>query len=50
VCLSRGSSAVGVKVYVNGMLISEKSTSLGRRGDSQYVLDLIRRNGTFSVP
>ncbi|MCU0695221.1 MAG: choice-of-anchor D domain-containing protein [Myxococcaceae bacterium] len=50
VCLSRGGSAVGVKVYVNGMLIAEKSTSLGRRGDSAYVLDLVRRNGTFSVP
>jgi hypothetical protein len=50
VCLSRGASAVGVKVYVNGMLIAEKSTSLGRRGDSAYVLDLVRRNGTFSVP
>lgn len=50
VCLSRSSSAVNVKVYVNGMLIAEKNTSLGRKGDSAYILNLVRSNGTFSVP
>ncbi|MBL8923796.1 MAG: choice-of-anchor D domain-containing protein [Myxococcaceae bacterium] len=50
VCLSKSSSAVNVKVFVNGMLIAEKNTSLGRKGDSAYILNLVRSNGTFSVP
>lgn len=50
VCLNRSGSAVNVKVFVNGMLIKEKSASLGRKGDTTYILDLVRQNGTFSVP
>jgi hypothetical protein len=50
VCIDRGNTAVGIKVYVNGMLIGEKSTTVGRKGDSSYVLNLVRQNGTFSVP
>lgn len=50
VCINKSSSAVNVKVYVNGMLVAEKNTSLGRKGDTAYILNLVRQNGTFSVP
>jgi len=50
VCINRSSSAVNVKVYVNGTLISEKNTTLGRKGDTAYILNLVRANGVFSVP
>ncbi len=50
VCLNKESTAVTVKVYVNGMLKAEKNATLGRKGDSTYVLDLVRQGGTFSVP
>jgi hypothetical protein len=49
VCLSHDSSAVSVKVYVNGMQVAERTSSLGRKGDSRYVLDLVRTNSTFTV-
>ncbi len=50
ICLSKKSTTVTVKVYVNGNLVSEKNKSLGRKGDTAYVLDLVRSSGTFSVP
>lgn len=50
ICLSKRSSAVTVKVFVNGNLISEKNATLGRKGDSTYVLDLVRQNSMFRVP
>lgn len=50
VCLNKESTAVTVKVYVNGMLVAEKNANLGRKGDSTYVLDLVRANGLFTVP
>ncbi len=50
ICLDKSSSTVTVKVFVNGNLISEKNATLGRKGDSTYVLDLVRQNSTFSVP
>lgn len=50
VCLNKAGSAVNVKVFVNGMLVSEKNTSLGRKGDTAYILNLVRQNGVFSVP
>jgi hypothetical protein len=50
ICLSKRGTAVDVKVYVNGMLRAEKNASLGRKGDSTYVLDLIRQNSMYSVP
>lgn len=50
VCFDRAGSSINVRVFVNGILLSEKSTSLGRKGDTTYILDLVRRNGTFSVP
>lgn len=49
ICLDTSSTAVTVKVYVNGMLVSEKNANLGRKGDSTYVLDLIRQNSMFRV-
>lgn len=49
ICLSKESSAVTVKVFINGMLVSEKNANLGRKGDSTYVLDLIRQNDLFRV-
>jgi hypothetical protein len=50
ICLDKSGTAVSVKVYVNGMLTSEKQATLGRKGDSTYVLDLVRQNATYSVP
>ena len=50
ICLDKSSSAVTVKVFVNGTLISEKNATLGRKGDSTYVLDLVRQNSMFRVP
>jgi hypothetical protein len=50
VCLSKSGSAVNVRVFVNGTLIKEKNTTLGRKGDTATILNLVRQNGTFSVP
>ncbi|MFT3706934.1 MAG: choice-of-anchor D domain-containing protein [Archangium sp.] len=50
ICLDKSGTAVSVKVYINGMLTAEKQATLGRKGDSTYVLDLVRANGTYSVP
>lgn len=50
VCLSHSSTNATVRVYVNGAIIREKTVSLAKIGDSVYALDLVRSNGTFSVP
>lgn len=50
ICLDKKSTAVTVKVYVNGMLVTEKNANLGRKGDTTYVLNLVRQNDVFSVP
>ena len=50
ICLDKRGTAVTIKVFVNGMLVSEKNASLGRKGDSTYVTDLIRQNSLYSVP
>lgn len=50
ICLDKSSTAVSIKVYVNGMLTAEKQAQLGRKGDSTYALDLVRAQGVFSVP
>lgn len=50
ICLDKSSTAVTVKVFINGVLTAEKNASLGRKGDSTYVLDLVRQNSMFSVP
>lgn len=50
ICLNKESTAVVVRVYVNGNMVAEKNSTLGQKGDSRYVLDLVRRNGSFSVP
>lgn len=49
ICLSKKSSAVNVKVFVNGMMIAERNASVGKKGDTTYVLDLVRTSGTFTV-
>jgi hypothetical protein len=48
-CLSHTGTTADVKVYVNGVQVAERSASLGKTGDTPYVLDLVRTNGTFSV-
>lgn len=50
ICLDHSGSSVAVKVYINGTLTSEKTATLGRKGASTYVLDLVRTNGMYSVP
>jgi hypothetical protein len=49
ICFSHDSTAVTVTIYVNGMIIAEKSATLGRKGDYQYVANLVRMNGQFTV-
>ncbi len=49
ICLDKKSSTVTIKVFINGMLVSEKNATLGRQGDSTYVLDLVRQNSMFRV-
>lgn len=48
-CLSHSSSLVSVKVYVNGMQVAERTGTLGRTGDTRYMLDVVRANGVFTV-
>lgn len=49
ICLDHSGSAVTIKVFINGMLVQERNATLGRKGDSTYVLDLIRQNSLFRV-
>jgi hypothetical protein len=49
ICLDKSSSAVTIKVFINGMLVQERNATLGRKGDTTYVLDLIRQNSLFRV-
>lgn len=49
ICLDKKSSAVTIKVFINGNLVAEKNATLGRKGDSTYVLDLIRQNSMYRV-
>jgi hypothetical protein len=48
-CLSHGSSAATVRVYVDGQLIKEKTVTLGTKGDSLYAVDLIRSTSGFTA-
>ena len=48
-CLSKGSSAATVRVYVDGQLIKEKTVTLGTKGDSVYAVDLIRGTTGFTA-
>ncbi|MBU6280571.1 MAG: hypothetical protein KGN78_15135, partial [Actinomycetales bacterium] len=50
ICLSKKSTPATVKVYVNGVLAKEATVTLGKRGDVVYAADLVRANGTFTVP
>jgi hypothetical protein len=49
VCLDHSSTGVSVKVFVNGLQVAERPTTLGKTGDSTYVLDLVRANSVFTV-
>ncbi len=49
VCLSNKNSNATVRAYVNGMMIKEKTVNLGKRGDSNYAMDLKRTNGVFTA-
>lgn len=48
-CMSKGSSAATVRVYVNGQLIKEKTVTLGTKGDSVYAVDLVRTTTGFTA-
>jgi hypothetical protein len=48
-CLSKGGSAATVRVYVDGVLIKEKTVTLGTKGDSVYAVDLIRGTAGFTA-
>lgn len=50
ICFQKKSTAVTVKVFINGNLTAERNATLGRLGDTTYVLDLVRNNAAFSVP
>ena len=50
ICLDKTGTAVTVKVFINGVLTAEKNATLGRKGDSTYVLDLVRQNSMYRVP
>jgi hypothetical protein len=49
ICLDKKASAATVKVFINGVLSAERNATVGRKGDSTYVLDLVRQGGTFHV-
>jgi hypothetical protein len=49
VCLDKKGTTVTIKVFINGNLVAERNKALGRKGDTSYVLDLVRSGGTFSV-
>ena len=49
ICLSHSSSNATVRVWVNGMMIKEKTVNLATKGDSIYALDLKRTNGVFTA-
>ena len=49
ICFDNASSAVTVTVYVNGQIVAEQPVTMGRKGDFQYAVDLVRQNGTFTV-
>ncbi len=50
ICFDKSSTAVTIRVFINGTLTAERNAQLGRKGDTTYVLDLVRNNATFSVP
>ncbi|MGA9524657.1 MAG: choice-of-anchor D domain-containing protein [Myxococcaceae bacterium] len=48
-CLDHRNTNVTVRAFVNGALINEKTVTLGKKGETTYVLDLVRSGGTFSA-
>ncbi len=49
ICLDKSSSNVTVRAFKNGMLIKEKTVSVGRKGDTTYAMDIVRDGGTFEA-
>lgn len=48
-CFNRSSSAVTTTIYINGQVVAEVPTTLGRKGDYVYAADLVRQGGEWSV-
>lgn len=48
-CLDRSGAAATITVYANGQVIAEKAARLGSKGEFQYVADIDRINGQYSV-
>lgn len=48
-CLDRSGAAATVTIYANGQVISEKGARLGSKGEFQYVADIERINGQYTV-
>lgn len=46
-CLNHGPTQVTVRVWVNGVVIQEKTLSLAQKGDTAYAVELIRAGGKF---
>ena len=49
-CFNRASTTATVTVWVNGVTVAEKATTLSKKGDFAYALDLVRAQGQFHVP
>jgi hypothetical protein len=49
-CFAHSATTATVTVWVNGVTIAEKATTLGKKGDFAYALDLVREQGQFQVP
>lgn len=48
-CFDRSGSAATITVYANGQVIGEKAARLGSKGEFQYVADIVRQNGQYTV-
>lgn len=48
-CLSSGGTSATVTVSVNGQVVAEVPARLSAKGELLYAVDLVRRNGTFTV-
>jgi hypothetical protein len=48
-CFNRSATNATVRVWVNGAVIQEKTVALAKKGDSKFVLELVRSGGKFSA-
>lgn len=49
ICFDHSSSTVTLTIFVNGQIIAEIPTSLSRKGDYRYPVELVRSGGVFTV-